>query len=294
MPQRAGQAQVRLRGHQEAGGVAEAAVEPRRCERLVHRRLFSDQGVQAAHLPHGRCGEQKVGVPLQVRHLAGERQPCVWDGPAVASGVAGAVQGLERRRIGDVDRAIAMSEYVIQHLLQLDRRLLGCVIADAFGKAAGIQGFHRQGEQGLGSGDSLLRRRAPPPAGILRCRADQGLHLAVHPGHHGIEIQQRVPGALAHHLAQGRVLPALCALQQGPVKGLLLNRQAARHRAQRRRHQAVWTAQAAEPQGHPPAAGAEQQRGQQRCHQQAPAPADRCASPTLSAAHRARLNWAAC
>ena len=117
-----------------------------------------------------------------------------------------------------------MAEHEIQHLLQLNGGLLRLVITDALRNLAAIERLHRQLEQLLRAADPLSCGPAPEPARVLLGPLCGDLQLMIHPCHHGVEVEDRLPWALPHHLPQGGVVPALCRSDQFGVERLLVDR----------------------------------------------------------------------
>jgi len=158
-----------------------------------------------------------------------------------------------------------VGEHVIQHLLELDRRLLRHVVADALREGAPIQGPHGQREQLFRGADARLGLAAPADPRIPGSGAGGGAQLALHPGHHRVEIQQCFARVVTDHPPQRGIRPAAGGIQQLRIERLSVERDQVLRSGFRTpgpqvRHHGVGKAGAKGQGWHPAAHAAQQQR----------------------------------
>ena len=181
-----------------------------------------------------RKHEPRIAITGLLLQHQGDRR--IEQGPALAGLAALGVELFELLTIGNGDRLAAVGEHVIEHLLELQGRLMGHVLPHALREFAGIQGLHREGKQLVGGFDAPVGSRAPQQAGIRRGLPRELLNVGVDPRHHRIEIEQGVARAIAHHLPQRCISPAGGCGQKLGIKRLFRDwdRPGGRHRASQR------------------------------------------------------------
>ncbi|GEM_PF-6379886 len=119
---------------------------------------------------------------------------------------------------------MAMGEHVIEHVFELNRRLIRHVVAHALGKHGRIQRFDRELKEKRGVVDLLAPFLGQGVAPGQGGHAPEPIGAPAHLGHDRIEVQQRRPGAVAHHLVEHHIRPARSDGFEFGKERLLLNR----------------------------------------------------------------------